>query len=61
MGKKDGSGFPLGRITVQVGQVRKVEERGEEGVISAGRGEGLSRGGSYKSTEDLVERTEVQL
>lgn len=59
---KEGRSFPLGRITVQVGQVREVEGgRGHGSVVSTTHGDGLSRGGSYRSTEDLVERTETQL
>jgi hypothetical protein len=56
MSKTIGDRFPLGNITVQVGQVREVE-RGS--LVCKAHGEPLSRGGSYRSTEDLVERTEI--
>lgn len=64
MNNKEGAGFPMGRITVQVGQVRQVEGgRGRNSVVSTTHGAGteLSRGGSYRSSEELVERTEIQL
>ncbi|KAG0647260.1 hypothetical protein D0Z07_7073 [Hyphodiscus hymeniophilus] len=61
MDKTKSSGFPLGRITVQVERVREVEGgHARASVVSTTQG--LSRGGSYnKSTEDLVERTETKL
>jgi hypothetical protein len=54
--KNNKAGVPLGRITVQVGQVREVEGReGRTSVVSATPVDGRS----YRSTEDLVERTET--
>lgn len=50
-GKNDTAGHPLGRITVQVGQVREVEGDQGRGSIA---GPTLEDGKSYRSTEGLV-------
>jgi hypothetical protein len=60
--EKDGNGYPMGVITVQVDQVVEVERQGGNGRSSEAstmNGEELSRGRSHKSTEDLVERPGV--